>query len=64
MNIKKQPLLLVNPLNSEEWVCDDYQDTKYIDGIEYIKVRKSGQVKWFLMRKDALKKQVRYKAVT
>tara|TARA_R110000868_G_scaffold543_2_gene3923 strand:- start:2153 stop:2347 length:195 start_codon:yes stop_codon:yes gene_type:complete len=64
MNIKKQPILLVNPLNSEEWVCDDYQDTKYIDGIEYIKVRKSGQVKWFLMRKDALKKQVRYKAVT
>jgi hypothetical protein len=64
MNIKKQPLLLVNPLNSEEWVCDDYQDTKYIDGVEYIKVRKSGQVKWFLMRKDALKKQVRYKAVT
>ena len=64
MNIKKQPLLLVNPLNSEEWVCDDYQDTKYIDGVEYIKVRKSGQVKWFLMRKDALKKQVRYNAVT
>ena len=64
MNIKKQPILLVNPLNSEEWVCDDYQDNKYIDGIEYIKVRKSGQVKWFLMRKDALKKQVRYKAVT
>lgn len=64
MNIKKQPILLVNPLNSEEWVCDDYQDTKYIDGVEYIKVRKSGQVKWFLMRKDALKKQVRYKAVT
>ena len=64
MNIKKQPILLVNPLNSEEWLCDDYQDTKYIDGIEYIKVRKSGQVKWFLMRKDALKKQVRYKVVT
>ena len=64
MNIKKQPILLVNPLNSEEWLCDDYQDTKYIDGVEYIKVRKSGQVKWFLMRKDALKKQVRYKAVT
>lgn len=64
MNIKKQPILLVNPLNSEEWLCDDYQDTKYIDGVDYIKVRKSGQVKWFLMRKDALKKQVRYKAVT
>ena len=64
MNIKKQPILLVNPLNSEEWLCDDYQDTKYIDGVEYIKVRKSGQVKWFLMRKDALKNQVRYKAVT
>ena len=64
MNIKKQPILLVNPLNSEEWLCDDYQDTKYIDGVDYIKVRKSGQVKWFLMRKDALKKQIRYKAVT
>jgi hypothetical protein len=64
MQFKKQPITLVNPINSEEWVCDDLLDNKYIDGIEYIKVKKPGREKWFLMRKDMLKKQSRVKVVT
>ena len=48
---------LVNPLNSEEWICEDYNDTRFIDGVEYVKVRKSNIQRTVLMRKEALRKK-------
>ena len=36
---KSQPVTLVNPINLEEWYCEDYNDVRLIDGVEYIKVR-------------------------
>ena len=59
-NLKTKELksvTLVNPLNSEMWLCDDYSNTKEIDGISYISVYKpESRQRTFLMRKDALKK--------
>lgn len=52
---KKQKVKLQNPLNTEEWVCEDYNFVTYIDGIEYIKVHKPADTRSFLMRKEALK---------
>ena len=54
----RRPLLvtLVNPLNSEEWICEDYNDTRFVDGIEYVKVRKPIMQRTVLMRKEALRK--------
>lgn len=47
---------LSNPLNSEVWYCRDYNDTKNIDGVNYITVFKpENDKRTFLMRKDALK---------
>ena len=54
---KTQPATLVNPINSEEWICEDYNDTRFIDGVEYVKVRKPIMQRTLLMRKDALRKK-------
>jgi hypothetical protein len=54
---KPQPVTLVNPINSEEWVCEDYKDTRFIDGVEYVKVCKPIMQRTVLMRKDALRKK-------
>ena len=55
--LNKKPTRLVNDLNSEEWICEDYSDVKFIDGLEYIKVHKPEQSRNFLMRKDVLRKK-------
>lgn len=57
-NRAKKPVSarLVNPLNKEEWFCEDYSKVDYIDGVEYIKVHKYNNDRTFLMRKDALRK--------
>lgn len=55
-NFRAKTQTLVNPLNSEMWVCRDISDTKDIDGVLYIKVHKpENEKRTFLMRKDALK---------
>ena len=54
---KPYPVALVNPVNSEEWICEDYNDTRCIDGVEYVKVRKPIMQRTLLMRKDALRKK-------
>lgn len=54
---KPYPVTLVNPVNSEEWICEDYNDTRFIDGIEYVKVRKPIMQRTVLMRKEALRKK-------
>ena len=59
MKTLKKPyfVTLVNPVNSEEWICENYNDTRFIDGVEYVKVRKPIMQRTVLMRKDALHKK-------
>ena len=59
MKTLKKPyfVTLFNPVNSEEWICEDYNDTRFIDGVEYVKVRKPIMQRTVLMRKDALRKK-------
>jgi hypothetical protein len=59
MKVVKKPysVTLVNPVNSEEWICEDYNDIRVIDGVEYVKVRKSTMQRTVLMRKDVLRKK-------
>jgi len=52
-----QPVTLVNPVNTEEWICEDYNDIRVIDGVEYVKVRKPMILRTVLMRKDVLRKK-------
>lgn len=53
---KNKTVLLVNPLNSETWACEDYTKIKEIDGIPYVTVYKpENNKRTFLMRKDALR---------
>ena len=48
--------MLVNPLNSDVWMCNDYNNTKDIDGVVYLTVyRPENSNRTFLMRKDVLK---------
>ena len=54
---KPKAVKLVNPLNGEIWFCKDYTDTRFIDGIEYIKVHKPDSDKQNLMRKDVLQRK-------
>ena len=54
---KPYPVTLVNPVNQEEWICEDFNDIRFIDGIEYLKVRKPVMQRTVLMRKDALRKK-------
>ncbi len=54
---KTQPVTLVNPINSEEWICEDYTDIRIIDGVEYVKVRKPHMRHSVSMRKEALREK-------
>ncbi len=54
---KSHPVTLVNPINSEEWICEDYTDIRVIDGVEYVKVRKPHMRHSVSMRKEALRKK-------
>ena len=53
---KPKVTILTNPLNSEQWFCEDYSFVKVIDGVNYVTVFKpENTARTFLMRKDALK---------
>lgn len=47
--------LYENPINGEQWVCDDIRQTKFIDGVGYISVHKPNQFRTVLMRRDSLR---------
>ena len=51
-------ITFINPMNREQVVCENIRDIHVIDGVEYYKVHRLGQVRTFLMRKDVLKKVV------
>ena len=53
--LQVKPIKLINPLNQEKWLCPNYQETRSIDGIDYILVCKPETLqRKHLMRKDAL----------
>ena len=54
--VKSKQVLFENIFNHEKVYCRDPSDIYSIDGIEYLLVRRAGQDRQFLMRKDALKK--------
>lgn len=45
-----------NPVNQEKWICENINDIKLIDGVEFLQVHKPENTRTVLMRKDALKK--------
>ena len=47
--------LFENPVNQEQWVCENVNETKTIDVVEFIAVHAVGNARTVLMRKDALK---------
>ncbi len=53
---KPKVTVLTNPLNSEQWFCEDFNNIKTIDGVNYVTVYRPENInRTFLMRKDALK---------
>ena len=38
----------------EQWICDDPKKTKYIDGVQYLMVRRPDSYREVLVRKDSL----------
>ncbi len=51
-----KPVFFKNRLNGERFVCEDHRAVEQIDGVEYLVVRRFGQDRRFLMRKDVLEK--------
>ena len=51
-----KPIEFKNRLNNDRVICDDVKDVHLIDGVEYLLVRRPGQDRRFLMRKDALER--------
>lgn len=45
-----------NPMNQERWECEDINDIRTIDGVEFLQVHRYGNDRTVLMRKDALKR--------
>ena len=38
----------------EQWICDDPKKTRYIDGVQYLMVRRPDSEREVLVRKDSL----------
>lgn len=50
----KKPQLYKNPINNEQWLCDDPTQFKMIDGIKYIQVRKPNTDRSVLIKLESL----------
>lgn len=51
-----KPVMFENMLNRERVVCDDIRLSQWVDGVEYLAVRREKSPRVFLMRRDTLKK--------
>jgi hypothetical protein len=52
-----KPVTFVNKLNrSDRVICDNTRLTQWIDGVEYLAVRRENSPRIFLMRRDSLEK--------
>ena len=57
LEIIMKPIEFKNRMTGEQVIClNPKQDKQYIDGIEFLIVRRDKQSRPFLMRKDALEK--------
>lgn len=55
--MKMQSVKLINHLNKEAWMCDDFNNVKLVEGVEYVTVYKPDTPnRTHLMRKEALRK--------
>ena len=51
---KKKPIRLVNNRSGEEWLCDDYNATRSVDGVDFVEVYKENTARKFWMNKSTL----------
>lgn len=51
-----KPVNLINRVNNERFICENFREVEQIDGVEYLRVRRAGEHRWFLMRRDVLEK--------
>ena len=51
-----KPVIFENKLNRERVVCDDTRLSQWVDGVEYLAVRREDSPRIFLMRRDSLQK--------
>ncbi len=51
-----KPVNLVNRMNNEKFICENIREVEIIDGVEYLRVRRPGEQRWFLMRREAVTK--------
>lgn len=57
-----QKMLFVNPINKEQWICEDVQKgSRQIDGVTYLQVHKPDSYRKVLMRKDSLQRVEKFK---
>lgn len=49
-------IVLENIFNQDKFECTNLHDVETIEGVQYLKVHRQGNVRVMLMRKDALKK--------
>ena len=52
---KVRARLFRNELSGEVWFCENYEQVKYIDGVEFLTVCKQPGERTFLMAKNSLK---------
>ena len=53
---KNKPVRLKNIRTNEIVICEDYNNIKVIDGVEFVQVHKEGNPRTFLMNKEPLVK--------
>jgi hypothetical protein len=51
-----RPTVYENPRNHERVVCPDVRDVRVIDGVEYLSVHRQGEMRTFLIRRDAVRR--------
>ena len=51
-----KPVMFENMLSRERVVCDNTKLSQWVDGVEYLAVRRENSPRVFLMRRDILQK--------
>lgn len=51
-----KPVNLINRINNERFICENFREIEQIDDVEYLRVRRPGENRWFLMRREVLEK--------
>ena len=51
-----KPVMFENMLSRERVICDNTKLSQWVDGVEYLAVRRENSPRVFLMRRDILQK--------